>query len=117
MKATGSSAVLSVSDFQAALAFYRDVLEFTIEFEFGEYAGVKTGDASLHLSSGNPKSPGSGHVYFFCDEVDDYFHLIKQRGASIRRTIENSPYGMRDFEVEDLDGNILVFGCDLEGAA
>ena len=55
MNATGSSAVLSVSDFQAALAFYRDVLEFTIEFEFGEYAGVKTGDASLHLSSGNPK--------------------------------------------------------------
>jgi uncharacterized glyoxalase superfamily protein PhnB len=117
MNATGSSAVLSVSDFQAALAFYRDVLEFTIEFEFGEYAGVKTGDASLHLSSGNPKSPGSGHVYFFCDKVDDYFHLIKQSGASIRRPIEDSPYGMRDFEVEDLDGNILVFGCNLEDAA
>ncbi len=117
MKAVVSSAVLSVSDFQAALAFYCDVLEFTIEFEFGEYAGIKTGDASLHLSGGNPKAPGSGHVYFFCDEVDNYFHLIKQRGGSIRRTIEDSPYGMRDFEVEDLDGNILVFGCDLEGAA
>lgn len=116
MKATGSSAVFSVSDFRAALAFYPDVLEFTIEFQFGAYAGVKTGDAILHLSSGNPKPPGSGHVYFFCDEVDAYFDLIRQRGASTRRTIEDTPYGMRDFEVEDLDGNILVFGCDLEGA-
>jgi len=116
MIASGSSAVFSVSDFRAALDFYRDVLGFTVEFEFGEYAGVKSGDANLHLSKGNPKSPGSGHVYLFCDQVDAYFGLVKQRGASIRRAIEDAPYGMRDFEVYDLDGNILVFGCALEGA-
>ena len=117
MRASQSAAVFSVSDFSAALAFYRDVLGFTVEFEFGEYAGVKTGEAILHLSGGNPKPPGSGHVYFFCDEVDDYLETIRQAGATIRRDIEDASYGMRDFEVEDPDGNILSFGCDSAGAA
>ncbi len=118
MKAVESSAVFSVSNIQASLDFYQGVLGFTIEFEFGEYAGVRVGSAGsavLHLSGNNPKPAGSGHVYFFCDEVNAFFDLLKQRGVSIRRSVGDTPYGMRDFEVEDPDGNILAFGCNLEG--
>ncbi len=117
MKISDSSAVFSVSDFRAALAFYCDVLGFTIEFEFGEYAGVRSGSVVLHLSGHNPKPPGSGHVYLFCDEIDSYHDLIRQKGAPIVRPIEDTPYGMRDFEIKDPDGNLLVFGCDIEGTA
>ena len=117
MKVSHSAAVFSVSDFKASLDFYRGLLGFTVEFEFGEYAGVKLGDVTLHLSKGNPKQPGSGHIYLFCDSVDAYFNEVQKRGVSINRQLENAAYDMRDFAIEDLDGNILEFGADIEGAA
>ena len=92
------------------------VLGFELEFEFGEYAGVKLGDATLHIVRGNPNPPGSGHAYFFCPDVDVYFEQVLKNGATVLRELKDTDYGMRDFAIKDPDGNTLEFGLDTEAA-
>lgn len=119
MKIHGAAAVLPVSDLDASLRYFVDVLGFSEDFRFGQYAGIKRDDCCLHLSAhGNPNTgtPGTGSVYFFCDEVDDYFAAITQRCATTDGEPKNYDYGMRDFITRDPDGNQLSFGAPVEGA-
>jgi uncharacterized glyoxalase superfamily protein PhnB len=108
--------VFQVADLDAALKHYRDVLGFTEKFRVGDYAGVALGDVALHLSkhgAGEYAKPVGGSVAcVFCDEVDDYFDQVKQRGAKIKYPPQDTYYRMREFMMADLDRHHLVFGCE-----
>jgi hypothetical protein len=56
MKALDITAVIHVSELQCAANYYKDVLGFKVDFEFGEYIGLVYGDVSIHLSG--PASRG-----------------------------------------------------------
>ena len=115
MKVSSASPVLRVADTETALAFYRDVLGFEVQFRYGDYAGLNLGDAGLHVCKPEAgKSSGGGAVYVFCDEVDAYFGTIRARGARPEREPANQHYAMRDFSICDPDGNRLTFGCSLD---
>ena len=118
MKAHVATPVFQVADLDAALKHYTEVLGFSEDFRFGDYAGVKLGDANLHLSghSIHDRPVGAGTAYIFCDEVDTYFADIKAKGATVKADPKNYDYGMRDFMVVDPDGNHLGFGCPVEKA-
>ncbi|MEX0655070.1 MAG: VOC family protein [Phycisphaeraceae bacterium] len=119
MKINGAAAVFPVSDLDASLRYFIDVLGFSEDFRFGQYAGIKRDDCCLHLSAhSNPNigEPGTGAVYIFCDEVDRYFADISERGAATDGEPKNYDYGMRDFIVRDPDGNQLTFGAPTEEA-
>jgi uncharacterized glyoxalase superfamily protein PhnB len=45
-------------------------------------------------------------------DVDFLFQELKSRGARILNEPKDYPYGMRDFDVNDLDGNQLCFGME-----
>lgn len=113
MKAQSSAVVFSVKDTESALAFYVQILGFSLFFRFGDYAGVKLGDVELHLAG--EKVPvrqpvGMGSVYIFCDEVDEYFSRITAAGAEVIDAPADRDYEMRDFFLKDPDGNVLSFG-------
>lgn len=114
MKAFSSATVIHVSDFKSALDYYTKVLGFTFDFEFGEYAGLFIDEVFIHLSgSGNPgrkKPAGTAHLCIDIDNVDAYYQRLSENGAIISVTLEDREYGMRDFAVDDPDGNTLVFG-------
>jgi catechol 2,3-dioxygenase-like lactoylglutathione lyase family enzyme len=114
MKAFSSATVIHVSDFRSSLDYYTKILGFTFDFEFGEYAGLFIDEVFIHISgSGNPgrkKPPGSAHLCIDIDHVDDYYQRLSLNGAIISATLEDRVYGMRDFAVDDPDGNTLVFG-------
>ncbi len=109
-----AAVVFHVSDLEAALAYYTGVLGFGHDFRYGGYAGLQFGNMLLHLSDageqGLKRPVGGGHVCVFCDEVDQYHHDVVSRGAHILVQPADRPYGMRDFALEDKDGNVLVFG-------
>ena len=115
MKPKSAAAVFQVTDLDGSLRFYKDVLGFSEDFRFGDYAGIKLGDACLHLTKqGIYNRPiGGGTVYVFCDEVDGYFAEISGRGANTKSAPKNYDYGMRDFTMTDQDGNHLTFGCEV----
>lgn len=114
MKALNSTAVIHVSDLNRALIYYVDILGFKEDFRVNDYVGLVLDSVCIHLSGpanpGRKKAPGSGHICIECDEVDNYFNSISSNGAFIDVSLDDRFYGMRDFAVNDHDGNTLVFG-------
>ena len=110
--------VFQVEDVGAALTHYTEVLGFSEDFRVGDYAGVKLGKVTMHLSKhgeGEYAKPiGGGIVYIFCDEVDGYYSEVKKKGAKLKYPPQDTHYGMREFMVVDLDGHHLAFGCDIK---
>ena len=52
--------------------------------------------------------------YVWVDNADALYHEFKNNGVSVIKEIQNTEYGNRDFEIEDLDGYILCFGHSIE---
>ena len=113
----GSTTVLTVSDIAASLAYYRDKLGFDIAFEYGNptfYAGVCSGKVTLHLIAARrtPRQPGHGADALDVDDVDALHADLAKRGATVLEAPANHDYGLRTFDVADLDGNMLFFGME-----
>ena len=114
MNADGHASVLSVSDLAKSKSYYIDILGFKLDFDFemGQYAGVKLDGVNIHLTAGDfvAERIGKGSVYIFCDEINDYFEMVKAKGANLLSEPADQPYMMRDFTVLDPDGNMISFG-------
>jgi catechol 2,3-dioxygenase-like lactoylglutathione lyase family enzyme len=109
------AAVFVVQDIAASLAYYQDALGFDVAFTYGEpvfYAGVCRGAVAIHLqaSSQTPRPPGASSLCVFVGSADEVHRDLRRRGARILKEPATYPYGMRDFNVADLDGNTLIFG-------
>jgi catechol 2,3-dioxygenase-like lactoylglutathione lyase family enzyme len=114
-KVTGHAAVLYVKDMPPALAFYRDKLGFSVQFAWRdppEYVCLYLGDAAIHLNTYAP--PAKSIVCIFCKGVDALYDHFTSRGVTLSKPLQNEPYGMREFAIDDPDGHLLVFGEGIE---
>ncbi len=112
--------ILVVRDIEKSVAYYRDRLGFTVDFTYGEppsYAGVYRGSVLLHLQaeSQTDRPPGGSAVYLYVEDADRTHTELRERGARIEKEPQDYPYGLRDFDVRDLDGNRLVIASPTEG--
>ncbi|HVG07541.1 MAG TPA: VOC family protein [Thermoanaerobaculia bacterium] len=112
---------ITATDLQASLAWYRDVLGFTVaeEYKNGDaLMGVRmsAGDVQVMLgqddfAKGRERQKGAG-VRIFCttsQDVDQLAAAIKQRGGQLTHEPTDQPWGLRDFAVVDPDGfNISI---------
>ena len=116
------SPAFTVDDLARSVAFYTDILGFTIEERWedgGKLMGVtvKAGRAHLNLSQddfakGRNRAKGVGHR-IYCDTVQDLDQLaarIKARGATLDREPMDMPWGNRTFALTDPDGFKITFG-------
>jgi len=113
----GAATVLVVKDVLRSVEHYRDVLGFHTEFTYGTptfYAGVERDGVVIHLqaASETKRLPGHGAVNIFVTDVDALYQELKSRGARTLNEPKDYPYGMRDFDLHDLDGNQLCFGME-----
>jgi catechol 2,3-dioxygenase-like lactoylglutathione lyase family enzyme len=109
--------IMTVRDLPQSLAYYRDTLGFEIAFQYGEpafYAGLCSGSVQLHLIAEHrtTRQAGNGAVAIMVDDVDALHADLQTRGARIVKPPADQPYGLRDFDVADLDGNMLFFGME-----
>jgi catechol 2,3-dioxygenase-like lactoylglutathione lyase family enzyme len=105
------SPVFLVSDIRAALAFYCERLGFGLDWTWGDpptHANVSRGAISITLTLGQAGA-ASSEVYVGLRGVDAYYAELRTRNVQAGE-LADRPYGMRDFELMDLDGNRLVFG-------
>jgi catechol 2,3-dioxygenase-like lactoylglutathione lyase family enzyme len=115
----GSATVFVVADIAKSAGHYRDVLGFEVAFEYGtpiSYVGLCRDEVALHLLAANRTSrlPGNGGICIFVRDVDVVHAELAARGARILKPPQDYDYGMRDFDVLDLDGNQLTFGTGSE---
>lgn len=106
-----------VNDVPKSIAHYRDVFGFDVVFTYGEpvfYGGVRRDDVVIHFQAASQtrRSAGHGAANIFVTEVDELHAEMQSRGARILQQPGNRAYGIRDFDVLDLDGNQLSFGMD-----
>ena len=111
---------ISPGDFEASLAFYRDVLGWTVT----ETWGGNGADRGAILSGGGVKvviaqrsAPGSadgGHdapkpnVHLDIHDVDARFRKMP-KGEHVVKEPEATHWGTRWFVVRDPDGNLIAF--------
>lgn len=80
-----ASPVLGVRQVRQAAEYYRDVLGFRLD-------------------------PVERDVYVYGDEVDSLHADLQRRGAKVQSAPQMAPHGIREMEVEDLNGCRLAFG-------
>ena len=112
-----STTVLTVKDVRDSQAYYRDNLGFHVALEYGNpifYVGLCSGNVTLHLvaASQTPRQPGHGAVYILVDDVDSVHADLVKRGAKVLKAPKDYDYGLRDFDVADLDGNMIFFATE-----
>ena len=82
----------------------------------GVYAIVKREGVWVHFQLRQEEAPKgdrgamASDAYIYVVGVDALFAQMMARGANVIRPVEDSPYGLRDFVVEDLNGYRIIFG-------
>lgn len=106
--------IFAVEDLAAAIAFYRDKLDFVVVWQWGDpptRAGVARDHIELQLLSDPRLRPSApGQVYCQMVGVDSYFRQCVDRQTQIAVELADRPWGMKDFRVLDPSGNMLGFG-------
>ena len=114
----GAATVFVVSNITNSIEHYRDALGFTITFQYGNpifYVCLCRDEVSLHLLAAHEtkRLPGNGGICVFVKDVDRVHADLASRGAKVLKPPQDYDYGMRDFDVVDLDGNQLTFGMGI----
>ena len=121
---------LVVADVQASLAFYRDVLGFTLVTTVPDaapfaFAWMKRDGVDIFLNSlevtrthdadlGARPIRGAASVFIVIEAdaiangVDALFASIGSR-APVRMPLTDQFYGMREFSIDDPDGYVIIF--------
>ncbi|QUX98092.1 glutathione transferase [Marinomonas sp. CT5] len=98
---------LSVSNLDASLTFYCDVLGFTGEVRWKTGAYLSYGDCWLCLSLGTPK-PSQDYTHFaFSFSAEAMSHVQKKRGFSAVRHWQANTSEGDSLYIEDPDGHKL----------
>jgi len=107
-----------VDQLSEAIDHYRDRLGFEADFVYELfYASVSRDGFSIHLKCAPKTIADRTHrkqnehldVFVGVRGIEALFDELKSRGANIIRSLEERPWGCKDFYVEDLDGYLLCF--------
>jgi len=118
--------MLICSDVQKSIAFYRDVLDFEVVDRMDDvgrsgWASLRNGRAQLMLASPTyvplaPRIAGrhpQSVYYFYPEDVVALHASVRAKGWDATDLAVRF-YGMKEFEVVDPDGHVLVFGGDTD---
>ena len=104
---------LPVEDVERAQQHYRDALGFEIGWLYpgGDIGAVSRDNVPIFFRrTGRPFQPAVHWV--FAADIDATYEELRSRGARIVEPLEIKPWGLRQFTVEDIDGNRFYFHCD-----
>ncbi len=104
---------LNVTNVPEAIAWYGRILGFTPSFvvpgDDPPYAVIRRDCLTLHLRK-RPEAAGTSFCYLVVEDAQQWFAQGEANGATFRRRIEKSAYGMCDFEMFDGCGNLIGIG-------
>jgi catechol 2,3-dioxygenase-like lactoylglutathione lyase family enzyme len=117
----GMTPLIQVFDLPASLAFYCDILGFSVVQSTSGWAWLKRDDIELMLNTAyeddvRPPDPDPRRVaahddtalYFACPDVDGMYVYLWERGVATREP-RVAAYGMKQLYLSDPDGYNLCF--------
>ena len=109
-----STAIFASSDIEATLSYYKDVLGFESTWTWGDppvFGSASKGGVTVTFELQPElaaKVRGHPHGIKVAD-ADELYRLHRSRGAHVVSDIEDKPWGVREYVVEDLNGYHLRF--------
>jgi uncharacterized glyoxalase superfamily protein PhnB len=115
---------LIVSDVARSLAFYRDILDFSVEATVPEaapfvFASVQSGPVEVFLNAPEPVAaeyptlsnrPIGGTLTLFIEVVDiQRVYTSLKSSVKVVMPLEKKWYGVTEFGFEDPDGYVITF--------
>jgi uncharacterized glyoxalase superfamily protein PhnB len=113
--------ILRVRDAQASADYYHAALGFTKNWEHQLEPGagrpwfisIQLGEATLFLSEHGEDGALRTHVYLYVDDVDSLYRECHAHGGRVIQPPQDTPWGMREMRVQDLDSNEIRLGSRL----
>ena len=104
---------LPVADVEISQKYFRDKLGFEIGWIYPgkEIGAVSRTNAVLFLRRKVPPFEPVA-VWIHVEEIEHAFQEFTSSGANIAEPLEKKPWGLQQFTVTDLDGNLFYFFCD-----
>jgi uncharacterized glyoxalase superfamily protein PhnB len=108
--------VLAVKDLRVEAEYYLEKLGFDRDFTAPGWEFLSFGDFKVMLGECADEMTAEetgNHSWFahaLVENVDEVYQELIDRGAKILSSIENKPWGIRDFTVLTPDGHRIVFG-------
>jgi catechol 2,3-dioxygenase-like lactoylglutathione lyase family enzyme len=104
---------LPVADVERAQQHYKDTLGFEIGWLYPDkgIGAVSRENIAIFFRRKNPPFEPAV-LWSFVEDIDDWYQELKSSGANIVDPLETKPWGLRQFTVKDLDGNIFYFHHD-----
>lgn len=105
--------MLPVNHLATSIEFYAK-LGFAIERreDHWGWARLRNGDCEIMLDQSinqHPSAPRQSVIYLYPDNIDDYHRQARAAGLELP-DLEETFYGMREFRLDDPDGNRLWIG-------
>jgi uncharacterized glyoxalase superfamily protein PhnB len=105
---------LPFDDVAAAVAHYRDVLGFRINYVQPDLGVMYRDGVTVLLIARTERHKGIGSAYFYVEDADALYAELRANGAGVQGEPVSHPWGLRDFHVLDLEGNGITFGQPFE---
>lgn len=115
--------ILIVRDVLASVDYWRDRVGFVADQVYGEppnFAMPSRDGMILMLAEAprgvDPPTPNwrvadkTSNVYIWVDDAKALYDEFRERGATIDFTLYDTPWGTREFGIQDLDDHDITFG-------
>ncbi|HET7206256.1 MAG TPA: VOC family protein [Terriglobales bacterium] len=104
---------LPVLDVERAQRHYRDALGFQIGWLYPtkDIGAVSRDKVAIFFRKRTPPFDPAVH-WVFAEDIDAVYQELQSLGAEIVEPLERKPWGLRQFTVKDLDGNLFYFHHD-----
>jgi uncharacterized glyoxalase superfamily protein PhnB len=111
-----------VDDLSEAVAYYGDRLGFDTDFIYESfYASVSRDGFSIHLKCAPKILADRAHrkenehldAFVGVRGIETLYEEFTSKGANVIRSLDERPWGCKDFYVEDLDGYLLCFSEEI----
>jgi predicted lactoylglutathione lyase len=105
---------LPVTDVQAAGRSYAQQMGFSVDWAYEDsFAGISRDDARVFLRRRSEEEARERYSVLIwlnmasSAEVDQLFAEWKERGVLVVEELRTTPYNLREFTAQDIDGNRL----------
>ena len=105
--------ILNVKDIRESVHYYVNILGFKQDWDWGDpptFASVSRDDVCIFFCQGAQGQSGTW-MSIFVEDVDALYEDYQAKGAIIRQAPTNFSWGIREMNIEDLDGHRLRIGA------